>query len=90
MLQRAVKGAGLSRVQVPPGELSVHPSSYRGDQKGNRLVEAHGTSVRRGRICKPTGRNTCEARAGLEREVVSADLPATQGRPLDSVGGTDR
>ena len=71
----AVKGAVFLRVQVPPGELSVHPSSYRGGEKGNQLAEALGTLVRLGRIGKPTGRNTCEARAGLEREVVSADLP---------------
>jgi hypothetical protein len=65
------------------GELSVRPSSYRGSKKGDRLAEALGTSAHHGWVCKPTGRNTCEARAGLEREGVSADLPELQGRPLD-------
>jgi len=63
------------RVQVPPGELSVHPGSYRGGKKGNRLAEALGTTAHRGWVCEPTGRNTCEARAGLESEGVSADPP---------------
>src|SRR5439155_22122271 len=72
------------------GELSVRPSSYRDGRKGNRLVEALGTSVHHGWVCKPTGRNTCEARAGLEREVVSADLPELRGRPSDRAGVTDQ
>jgi hypothetical protein len=75
IIQRAVKGAVFLRVQVPPGELSVHPSSYRGGEKGDQLAEALGTWVRQGRIGKPTGRNTCEARAGLERDAASADRP---------------
>ena len=65
----------LLQVKVLPGELSVDPSSYRGGEEGNRLAEALGTSAHQGWVCEPTGRNTCEARAGLEREVVSADLP---------------
>jgi hypothetical protein len=43
------------------GELSVRPSSYRDGKKGNRLVEALGTSVHHGWVCKPTSCNTCEA-----------------------------
>jgi hypothetical protein len=70
--------------------LSVRPSSYRGGKEGNRVAEALGTVAHLGWVCKPTGRNTCEARAGLESEVVSADLHDRQGRPLDSVGVTDR
>jgi len=57
------------------GELSVRPSSYRGGKKGNQLAEALGTAAHHGWVCESTGRNVCEARAGLEREVVSADLP---------------
>ncbi len=72
------------------GELSVRPSSYRGSKEGDRLAEALGTSAHHGWVCKPTGRNTCEARAGLEREVVSADLPELQGRPWDRAGATDQ
>jgi len=33
--KRAVKGAVFLPVQVRPGELSVHPSSYRGGREGN-------------------------------------------------------
>src|SRR5207244_12028919 len=55
------------------GELSVRPSSYRVGRKGDRPAEALGTSAHHGWVCKPTARHTCEARAGLEREVVSAD-----------------
>jgi hypothetical protein len=65
----------ILRVQVPPGELSVDPSSYRDGKKGDRLAEALGTSAHLGWVCESTGRNASEARAGLEREVVSADLP---------------
>jgi hypothetical protein len=78
------------RVGVPPGELSVDPSSYRGGEEGNRIAEALGTEAHLGWVCKPTGRNMSEARAGLEREVVSADLPEFQGRPMDRMGATDR
>jgi hypothetical protein len=63
------------QVKVLPGELSVHSSSYRDGKEGDRLAEALGTSARHGRVCEPTGRNTCEARAGLESGVASADLP---------------
>jgi len=90
IIRRAVKGAVFLRVPVPPGEVSVHPRSYRGGEKGNPLAEALGTWVRHGRIGKPTGRNTCEARAGLERDDASADRPQSPGRPLDAVRGTDR
>ena len=69
------EGAVFLPVQVRPGELSVHPSSYRGGEEGNGLAEALGTLAHHGWVRKPTGRNACEARAGLEREVVSADLP---------------
>ena len=69
------EGAAFSPVQVRPGELSVHPSSYRGGKKGNQLAEALGTAAHHGWVCESTGRNVCEARAGLEREVVSADPP---------------
>jgi len=68
----------------------VHPSSYRGDPVGNCRIEAHGTSVRLGRICKSTGRNVSEAWASPERDVVRVDLFFSQGRPLDAVGATDR
>jgi hypothetical protein len=68
----------------------VHPSSYRGGEEGNRIAEALGTSAHHGWVCKPTGRNTGEARASLESEVVRVDLLFGQGRPLDSVGATDR
>jgi hypothetical protein len=66
----------LLQVKVLPGELSVDPSSYRGGEEGNRIAEALGTSAHHGWVCESTGRNMSEARAGLEREVVSADLPA--------------
>ena len=81
LIRRAVKGAVFLRVQVPPGELSVHPSSYRGGEKGNQLAEALGTWVRHGRIGKPTGRNVREAWASLESAVVRVDLLFSQGRP---------
>jgi hypothetical protein len=42
-IQRAVKSAVFSPVQVRPGELSVYPSSYRGGEEGNRIAEAIGT-----------------------------------------------
>jgi hypothetical protein len=70
---RAVKGALFSPVQVRPGELSVHPSSYRDGKEGNRAAEALGTMAHRGWVRKPTGRNTCEAWASLESDVVRAD-----------------
>ncbi len=54
------------------------------------MAEALGTWVRLGRIGKPTGRNTCEARASLESDVVSVDLLFGQGRPPETVGVTDR
>ena len=66
---------GFLQVQVLPGELSVGPSSYRGGEEGNRIAEALGTSAHHGWVCESTGPNACEARAGLESEVVSADLP---------------
>jgi len=68
----------------------VHPSSYRGDLAGNCRIEAHGTPVRLGRICKATGRNVREAWASLESAVVRVDLLFSQGRPPESVGATDR
>ena len=55
---RAVKGALFLPVQVRPGELSVHHSSYRGDWKGNHLVGAHGTMAHPGWVRKPTGRSS--------------------------------
>lgn len=76
-----MKGAVLLQVKVLPGELLVYPSSYRDGEEGNRVAEALGTWTHRGWVCKPTGRNACEARASLESEVVSADLHAGQGRP---------
>jgi hypothetical protein len=88
--KRAVKGAVFSPVQVRPGELSVHPSSYRGGREGNRSAEALGTRAHLGWVGKPTGRNASEARASLESEVVRVDLLWKQGRPLDPVGATDR
>jgi len=66
---------GFLQVQVLPGELSVGPSSYRGGEEGNRIAEDLGTSAHHGWVCESTGPNACEARAGLESEVVSADLP---------------
>jgi hypothetical protein len=80
----------LLQVKVLAGELSVQPRSYRGGEEGNRIAEALGTSAHHGWVCESTGRNMSEARAGLEREVVSADLPELQGRPMDHVGATDR
>jgi len=50
------------------GQLSVHPSSYRGGKKGDQLAEALGTLAHHGWVGKLAGRNVCEARAGLERE----------------------
>jgi hypothetical protein len=84
------KGAVLLQVQVLPGELSVHPSSYRGGKEGNRFAEALGTWAHLGWVGKPTGRNASEARASLESDVVRVDLLWKQGRPQDSVGATDR
>src|SRR5262249_32428666 len=77
-------------VKVRPGELSVRPSSYRGGRKGNCPAKALGTWAHVGWVGEPTGRNTCEARVSLESEVVRVDLLFGQGRPLDSVGATDR
>ena len=62
------EGAVFLPVQVRPGELSVHPSSYRGSEEGNRIAEALGTGAHLGWVGKSTGRNACEARAGLERK----------------------
>jgi hypothetical protein len=70
--------------------LSVHPGSYRGGEEGNRIAEALGTWAHQGWVCELTGRNASEARAGLERDVVSADLPFEQGRSLDPAGVTDQ
>ena len=84
------KGPCLLQVKVLSGELSVHPGSYRGGEEGNRIAEALGTSAHHGWVCESTGRNASEARAGLERDVVSADLPFEQGRPLDSAGVIDQ
>jgi hypothetical protein len=57
----AVKGAVFSPVKVRPGELSVHPSSYRGGEEGDRIAEALGTLAHQGWVCKLTGRNASEA-----------------------------
>jgi hypothetical protein len=84
------KGPCLLQVKVLSGKLSVRPGSYRGGEEGNRIAEALGTSAHHGWVCESTGRNACEARAGLERDVESADLPFEQGRPPDPVGATDR
>jgi hypothetical protein len=67
------EGAVFLPVQVRPGELSVHPSSYRGGKEGNRVAEALGTSAHPGWVGKSTGRNASEARASLESDVVRAD-----------------
>src|SRR5919106_1468175 len=58
-IQRAVKRCSALAGASPAWgrELSVRPSSYRDGKKGNRLVEALGTSVHDGWVCKPTGRN---------------------------------
>src|SRR5262249_24461078 len=87
---RRVKGPCLLQVQVLPGKLSGHPGSYRGGEEGNRIAEALGTRAHHGWVSESTGRNASEARAGLERDVVSADLPFEQGRPLDLAGVTDQ
>ena len=78
------------QVKVLPGKLSVRPGSYRGGEEGNRIAEALGTWAHHGWVCESTGRNASEARAGLERDVVSADLPFEQGRPLDPAGVIDQ
>jgi hypothetical protein len=74
--ERRAKALCALQVKVLPGELSVHPGSYRDGPEGNRRAEALGTWAHLGWVCEPTGRNTSEARAGLESEVVSADPPA--------------
>lgn len=71
----AAKGPCLLQVKVLSGKLSVRPGSYRGGEEGNRIAEALGTRAHHGWVCESTGRNASEARAGLERDVVSADLP---------------
>jgi hypothetical protein len=78
------------QVKVLFGELSVHPGSYRGGEEGNRIAEALGTSAHHGWVSESTGRNASEARAGLERDVVSADRPFEQGRPQDPAGVIDQ
>ena len=83
------KGPCLLQVKVLSGKLSVRPGSYRGGEEGNRVAEALGTLAHHGWVCESTGRNANEARAGLERDVVSADLPFERGRPLDPAGVTD-
>jgi hypothetical protein len=67
-LRAPCKGALFLPVRVRPGELSVHPSSYRGGEEGNRIAEALGTVAHRGWVGKLAGRNVSEARAGLERK----------------------
>jgi hypothetical protein len=64
----AVEGAVFSPVRVRPGELSVHPGSYRDDEEGNRFVEALGTRAHGRWVSESMGRNASEARAGLERK----------------------
>ena len=86
---RRAEGPCLLQVKVLSGKLSVRPGSYRGGEEGNRIAEALGTSGHQGWVCESTGRNANEARAGLERDVVSADLPFEQGRSLDPAGATD-
>ena len=87
----AAKGAVSLAGESPAREIvSVHPGSYRDGEEGNRIAEALGTWAHHGWVCESTGRNASEARAGLERDVVSADLPFEQGRPLDPAGVTDR
>ena len=78
------------QVKVLSGKLSVRLGSDRGGEEGNRLADALGTSAHHGGVCESTGRKANEARAGLERDVVSADLPCEQGRPLDPAGETDQ
>jgi len=60
------KGAVFLPVKVRSGELSVHPSSYRGGEEADRIAEALGTRAHHGWVGKSTGRNASEARAGLE------------------------
>jgi len=50
----------------------MHVSSYRGG-KEDRFAEALGTVASLGGVCESTGRNTCEARASLESDVVRVD-----------------
>jgi hypothetical protein len=78
------------QVKVLSGKWSVRPGSYRGGEEGNRVAEALGTLAHQGWVCESTGRNANEARAVLERDVVSADLPFEQGRLLDPAGATDQ
>ena len=87
---RRAEGPCLLQVKVLSGKLSVRPGSYRGGEEGNRIAEALGTSAHQGWVCESTGRNANEARAGLERDVVSADLSFEQGRPLGPAGETDQ
>ena len=54
------------------------------------MAKALGTWTHFGWVGKLTGRNTCEARASLEREVVRVDLLCVQGRPLGPAGATDQ
>src|SRR5262249_61300392 len=86
---RRAEGPCLLQVKVLSGKLSVRPGSYRGGEEGNRIAEALGTAAHQGWVCESSGRNANEARAGLERDVVSADLPFEQGRPVDPAGATD-
>jgi hypothetical protein len=87
---RRAEGPCLLQVKVLSGKWSVRPGSYRGGEEGNRVAEALGTLAHQGWVCESTGRNANEARAVLERDVVSADLPFEQGRLLDPAGATDQ
>jgi hypothetical protein len=53
--QCAVKGAGLQRVQLPPGNWFAPPSSNRGGSGGNKAVGALGVKGRLAtpRACRP-------------------------------------
>jgi hypothetical protein len=72
------------------GNCRFAPVATEAARRATNLLKLSGHRPTHGWVCKPTGRNMREARAGLESDVVSADLSEFQGRPLDRAGATNR
>ena len=80
-LKCAVKGAGLQRVQLPPGNWSLHPVAIETTAEATKRSELSMERVAR-RLREPAGHNASERGAGPETTIAGADLTLTQGRPL--------
>jgi hypothetical protein len=77
----AVKGAGLQRVQLPPGNYSLHPVAIETAAEATKLSELSMERVAR-RLRERTGHNESERWAGPETIIAGADLTLSQGRSL--------